>query len=338
MQPKKQLISSTLNNSSSLFKKIDLFRTKNNLIADGDKVVLALSGGPDSVFLFHYLLQLHKAKFITLLVAHVDHQWRETSKDDARFCRQLAEQNDIVYFETTLSEIDFNFKYNGSKEEYARKARRAFFEKVAQEQGAQSIALAHHAQDQQETFFIRLLRGTSLAGITGMKPKDGPYIRPLLTTHKKDLVECLQNNALPYCIDESNDSQDYLRNRIRHSVLPALAACDSRFDSNFEKTLERLSETEKFMQEHTADIFQELAKNEDGTYFINAEKFLQQPELMQQRIIVHWLCAQKVQFPVTQAFIDEMIRFITTPKGGTHHIAPSWALTKIKKRVYITTA
>src|SRR5260221_9609791 len=147
--------------------------------------------------------------------------------------------------------------------------RRYFFEKVLQEHNADCIALAHHAQDQEETFFIRLIRGSSLTGLTAIKAKHGHYIRPLLETNKSDILAWLHENNIPYATDTTNDSSDYLRNRIRMNVLPALRTCDDRFATNFLSTLNRLQSTEQFLEQLTLKTFEDISYIQTNQRYIN---------------------------------------------------------------------
>ncbi len=141
-----------------LIEQIDTFVQKHQLIPQGSKVVLGLSGGPDSVFLLHYLAHRQKKGSISLIAAHLDHEWRPDSAKDEQFCREIAQKNNICYTRCKLSKLSLEYKFNGSTEELGRKARRHFLESVKTEHHADYIALAHHLQDQQETFFISLVR------------------------------------------------------------------------------------------------------------------------------------------------------------------------------------
>jgi len=171
-----------------LINKIWNFVQKHNLLPPGSRVVLGLSGGPDSVFLLHFLANLWRKGIIELVAAHLDHQWRPESAQYELFCQKVAHELGIKCISAQVSELTFPFKIEGSKEELGRTMRRYFLEKVCAEEQANCIALAHHLQDQEETFFIRLLRGTTLTGLSGMWPKHGLYIRPLLETNKDDII------------------------------------------------------------------------------------------------------------------------------------------------------
>ena len=146
-----------------MIKAIHAFIAHHNLIFANKTVVVGLSGGPDSVFLLHLL----STKFnIDLIAAHLDHEWRPDSHKDVEFCRDLAKKYDVPFVTQEISELPISLKFDGSLEDVGRRARRFFFESICTSHNADLIAVAHHAQDQQETFFIRLLRGASLTGLT----------------------------------------------------------------------------------------------------------------------------------------------------------------------------
>jgi len=306
---------------------ISNFITTHNLIPSGTSIVVGLSGGPDSVFLLDYLVQQKDRFGITQIVAaHLNHEWREDTHKDELFCKKICEKLNVPLVVKKLSEYEKEIKFDGSKEAYARKARRKFFQEVRSEYNADLIALAHHLQDQEETFFIRLVRGTSLSGLTCMWPKSGDYIRPLLQTNKKDIIDFLEKNNIEYLIDPTNISPEFLRNRIRAKVLPALQECDKRFDKNFLSTINRLQATETFLQEFTQKTFDEI-NAENG---MNLDQFFAQPQMMQYRLLMHWLCESKIPFPLTQSFLDEIIRFLKQPGSKTHTIHERLHITKSK--------
>src|SRR6266404_3601341 len=274
------------------FKQIEQFITKHALIERNKKIVIGLSGGPDSVFLLYFFASLQKKYNLELIAAHFNHEWREEAHQEQDDCQALAQNLNIPFVTAKRSELSFPFKHNGSQEEYGRKMRRYFFEEVLREHSADIIALAHHLQDQEETFFIRLIRGSSLTGLTAIKPKNGVYIRPLLETSKTDILTWLHNNNIPYAIDKTNESLDYLRNRIRMHVLPALRSCDDRFEANFLTTLNRLKKTEQFLEQLTHTTFNEVSHIKDDQRFINIEQLLNVDEVLRTRVIVHWLITE----------------------------------------------
>ena len=237
-----------------------------------------------------------------------------------------------------MSELDINIKPSGSKEQDARKARRFFFETIAKKHNAHTIALAQHKNDQEETFFIRLLRGSSLSGLCGIWPKKGMYIRPLLPIAKKEIIGWLESNNIDSITDPTNISEDFLRNRIRNKLIPTICHIDSRFSATLLKTMDRLQQTELFLQKLTKQIFDTIAQfdNNVDAYMIKKQTFTQFDPVMQYRILVHWLTLENVPFPVTQTFFDEVIRFIEQTESKTHAIHTLWSIVKKRNLFYLT--
>jgi len=318
-------------NKIAMIHNIRAFIAQHQLINEKTKVVVGLSGGPDSVFLLHMLAQeQQRGRLHTLVAAHLDHEWRQDSSKDVQFCHEIAKKYNIRLIEAKLSQLPISLKFDGSKEEIGRQARRFFFEQVRQADQADVIALAHHAQDQQETFFIRLIRGATLTGLTGIKPKHGTYIRPLLTTNKVDMVQFLNQHQIPYLTDPSNESDEFLRNRLRKTVVPALHACDNRFDQKFQQTIISLSETENFLQKLTEQAFMEISTQHHNRTSIHIKSFFELEPVLRQRTLLYWLCQEKVRFPVSQGFFAETMKFLQQPRGGDHQLMPAWKIVKRK--------
>lgn len=309
---------------------IDMACKKYNLLPHKAKIILGLSGGPDSMMLFHYLQTNHAAGKITLIAAHLDHEWRSNSQADAEFCSQQAENLGVPFIALKASELSFKPKFNGSKEDMGRLLRRHFFETVKKQEGADLIALAHQMQDQQETFFIRMIRGSSLTGLTAMQPRQGVYIRPLLETSRTDIVAYLENNKIPYLIDPSNESDLFLRNRIRNKVLPILRTIDNRFDQNFARTLSQLKETDDFLYELTTQTITAISSIIDGKQAIHTQEFNILNPVLKKRVLVLWLIHEQVPFTPSEQFLQEIISFFAQPTGKVHQLHATWSINKKK--------
>jgi tRNA(Ile)-lysidine synthase len=314
-----------------MIKAISNYIQTKSLLAPGQTIVIGLSGGPDSVFLSHLLCNLRTEYNLTLIAAHLDHQWRVDSAQDVEFCRSLCAKFDVQFVDGKASEFAGTVKSNGSKEELGRKLRRLFFQQVAEVYGASAIALGHHLQDQQETFFIRMLRGTTLTGLTSMKPKDGLYIRPLLQTSKADIVAYLQQHNIPYLTDPTNESPEFLRNRIRAQVIPALKGCDDRFDTNFLRMLNHLQESEELLETIAQEKLLECVLNSA----LDHKKLLALEPQLCKRVLLLWLVQNKVPFVPTEKFLDELLRFMSQPRDGEHRVHEQWMLKKHKEKVAI---
>jgi tRNA(Ile)-lysidine synthase len=310
-----------------LFQKILDFSNKHRLIAEHTTIVIGLSGGPDSTFLLHFLAQLRTEKKLTLIAAHLDHQWRSSAADDQLRCKQKAEALGITFVTAQAQDLAIKVKADGSQEAVGRKLRRFFLEQVAAQYHASAIALAHHRQDQEETFFIRLIRGTTLSGLCAMHPKNGIYMRPLLETNKEELVNYLHENGIAYCTDPTNSSLSYLRNRIRRS-LPALATCDQRFHNNFLRTLHSLHDTEHFLEQLTHTTFNAIMVYQHENYWLLLEQFFSLHDYLQKRIVMHWLITANAPFVPTDQLLNEIIRFLKQPQDKIHTVYTRWSVKK----------
>ena len=301
-------------------------------IPSGSVVIVGLSGGPDSIFLLRLLAATQHEKQLIIIAVHLDHQWRTESAHDAQFCQRLCKDLNITLIEGQASNITLNRPTSGSQEDLGRQLRRHFFEKVAQEHNAQYIALGHHADDQTETFLIRIIRGATLAGLTGIKKQNGLYWRPLLKLSKLEILEWLDQNNIEYLTDPTNASSDFLRNRIRSTVIPALKDSDSRFDANFARTLEHLQETEQFLVEMTQNYFNAVV---DHNLSLDIHKLKNLPPFLQKRIIVDWLYKNKVQVSVSDKLIKEVIRFFNHERGGLHQVHTTCGMEKKQNKANI---
>jgi len=314
---------------------------KNNTDGSVPKILLGLSGGPDSVFLLHVLQRLAGVKKIELWAAHLDHEWRPESSQDTLFCQELCDRIGVKFIAQQASNLNLDYKFNGSQEELGRKMRRLFFETLVQEHNFDFIALAHHLQDQQETFFIRLVRGTTLSGLTCMKPIDSLYLRPLLSINKQDMLDYLDHNNIAYLQDPTNTSDDYLRNRIRKTIIPALTLCDERFNQKFETTLHALQEENEFLERLTQKTFCEIFVLNPETQKLmgNLRLFRSLDPVMQKRVLLQFLIQvltqEKVSFSPSSGYIQEILRFLMSERGGSHHLGTTWKLSKQQQTFWI---
>lgn len=300
-----------------------------SLITPNSKLIIGLSGGPDSVFLFHQLVALKTELTLELIAVHLNHGWRAEAARDEQFCRELAAQHNLPFIAAHASEFP-EVKNNGSQEALGRELRRSFFRKISQEHTHAPVALAHHKDDQLETFFIRLIRGAGLQGLRGMKPHDGIYLRPLLNITKTEILDYLHTNNIPYCIDHTNEHDTYLRNRIRKYALPALRSCDARIDQSLDRTMQHFAQLDEYLEQQVATTFAAISELRDGERWISLEKFFALYPFMQQQILLQWLCHEKVPFTPSQGLFEEIMRFLGQPGNGSHVLYQKWTIMKDK--------
>lgn len=247
------------------------------------KLILALSGGIDSMVLADLLLQA-KADFV---VAHCNFHLRgEESEGDEQFVRDYASRNGLTIYVKQFDTLDYAKDHGISIEMAARELRYAWFEELRQQLGYDYIAVAHHADDQLETFFINLLRGAGIRGLKGMQPVNGHIIRPLLNISRAEIQQYAEEHHLQWREDHTNAETLYLRNKIRHELLPVIDSISKEGRGSILKSMSHLASEnelyrelvkEKLMQEVTKDISEQLlfewlrdfGFNSDQVHFIH---------------------------------------------------------------------
>jgi tRNA(Ile)-lysidine synthase len=314
-----------------IFNSIETFSCNNKLFSEGQTILLGLSGGPDSVFLVYFFIALQKKYNLKLVAAHIDHGWRTESQKDALFCKKLCAQFTIPFYEKHVRDITSTKTASGSAESDARNARRTFFNEVAHQITADAIALAHHQDDRIETFFIRLVRGSGLSGLTSIKARSGIYIRPLLETGKSEILAYLHEHGIPYCIDSTNQDTDFLRNNIRHTLIPAYTKLDTRAGENLVRTIEKLQQSDNFIEKIAHQYYQILV---EGSW-LDIEKFLALDPILQHRVLLLWIIDDGVQFTPTEKFFAEITRFFEQTESKTHWITQNWGIQKVKRKAHI---
>ncbi len=308
-----------------LEKKVLQFIELNNLITSNTTIIVGLSGGPDSICLLNILKKLETPLEINIIAAHLDHGLRTISIVVVIFCKNACDNLNIKFISKTASEITLKKKpSSSSKEELGRLLRRTFFEELATEHNADYIALGHNYNDQIETFFIRLIRGATIAGLACMYPKRNKYIRPLLETQKSDILDCLDKNRIDYLKDSTNELDIFLRNKIRNHLIPKIQEVDPRFTQTFVKTLTSIQETDLFISRIVDNTITTLL-TPNG---LNKYKFEQTDSFLHIPILIKWFCIEEVQFIPTKSFFKEILRFIAQPGSAIHQIAPTWSISK----------
>jgi len=229
---------------------------KYSMLADGDHVVVGVSGGADSLCLLHLLHALKDRWHLRLTVAHLDHMLRgEESRKDAEFVRGIADGLGIPCVVEQRDVRAYKEKKNLSLQEAAREVRYAFFMDVLRKCDAHKIAIGHHADDQAETILMRLLRGASLRGLTGIPPvRDGIIIRPLIEVTRREIEEYLQEKNISYIRDTSGSEQHYLRNKIRHGLMPLL---QKEYNPQIVKAFTSMAETLRADSDMLEDVVEQ---------------------------------------------------------------------------------
>lgn len=256
---------------------------KYSMFSRGDRVVVAVSGGPDSVALLHILDSLKDVYGIKLHAAHLEHGLRgDESVEDMRFVEELAGSLSIPL--TTGSEdVGKMAEDEGlSVEAAARKARYEFLDKVMKDTGFKKLATGHNANDQAETILINLMRGTGIAGLSGMKPAmDGRILRPLIEAKRSEIMEYLETKNIAFRTDSSNADTRFDRNRVRSVLIPMI---EKEFNPGIVDSLARtasvFSMVYEYFREEVEKSVREAVKTEEGRVTLNLEVFSPYPEIV----------------------------------------------------------
>ncbi len=277
--------------TANLLSRVEATLQKYKMLIPGDRILIACSGGPDSVALAYLLKELASRMNLRLALLHFDHRLRKESAKDLQFVRLLASRLRLPFYGGRAQKVSSSKTKNVSPEEKARELRYAFFRSVARRTGIRKVALAHHKDDQAETVLMRLVQGTGLRGLQGIRPvvREGgvSYFRPLIELTRQELRRFLAAKRIRYREDPTNRSLRFLRNRVRHRLLPLL---EKEFNPRVGDLLARLAETASRELKGLEDwvgkrwrIFVESKKN--GTLRLDRDLFLFLPETLQFRIL-----------------------------------------------------
>ena len=214
-----------------LFREILNINKKYNLIENNDIIVVGFSGGPDSVFLVEMLKKLQHFFNFKIYLVHINHLLRgEDADSDENFSFEYAKKNNLEIFIKRIPVKEIAKEIGKTLEEVGREERYKFFSEIYEKVGATKIATAHNKDDQIETFLFRLIRGTSLQGLEGIKIKNNNVIRPISEIYKKDILEYLNKNEIQYKIDKTNFENEFTRNSIRLDLIPFI---EERYNIKF---------------------------------------------------------------------------------------------------------
>ena len=214
-----------------LFREILKVNKKYNLIEINDIIVVGFSGGPDSVFLVEMLKKLKNFINFKIYLVHINHLLRgEDADSDENFSFEYAKKNNLEIFIKRIPVKEIAKEIGKTLEEVGREERYKFFSEIYEKVRATKIATAHNKDDQIETFLFRLIRGTSLQGLEGIKIKNNNVIRPISEIYKKDILEYLNKNEIQYKIDKTNFENEFTRNSIRLDLIPFI---EERYNIKF---------------------------------------------------------------------------------------------------------
>ena len=236
-------------------KKFIDFAKQNNLFTNGSKILAAVSGGMDSVVMAHLL----KASGLNFSIAHCNFQLRgDEATRDQEFCNQLAQQFRVKFHTINFDTSAYAAQHKQSIQMAARELRYQWVEQLRQQHGYDVIALAHHQNDTIETILLNLTRGTGIAGLHGILPRNGNLVRPLLFLGRDEVHEIIKQNKFDFVEDSSNAATKYARNKLRHEVIPKLKELNPSLEKTFENSLQHFRGMEMLLELRLIELKKEL--------------------------------------------------------------------------------
>lgn len=279
-----------MSSTKRLEQRVLASASQQGLLQKHDRVLVAVSGGPDSVSLLHFLCAWQVSFQLSLHVIHLNHGLRgEESDADATFVQTLCQQLDVPCIVRRLK-LDSAITKRGreSLQSVARDLRYKAFTEVAYEQGFTKVALGHTSDDQTETVLMWMLRGAGSVGLSGMRAFRDPYfIRPLLGVSRLDIEDYLRQNQWPYRVDSSNASSKYQRNRIRHELVPVLKQFNPKIVQVLSRQGRILREESEYLDQVVSKALESVLRRVDaGTVVLDKSTLSRLPRPIQRRVVL----------------------------------------------------
>ncbi|MDT8392613.1 MAG: tRNA lysidine(34) synthetase TilS [Bacteroidales bacterium] len=252
-----------------MIEKFKSFVRENDLFTVSDSILLTVSGGMDSMA----LAALCSLAGFDFAIAHCNFKLRGKEADaDEAFVKQTADHYQVPFYSRSFDTGTYAREQNISVQMAARDLRYAWFDELARIHGYDRIATAHHLDDQTETFFLNLLRGCGIAGLHGIRLRQGKIVRPLMFATRKEIESFVKKKNIPFRVDHTNAETKYMRNKIRHQVIPALMEINPDFQKEMAGNISRLADVEEIFRREIDRIKEEIIVEKDGLIQLDIAK------------------------------------------------------------------
>lgn len=293
------------------------FIKSNALFVKQDKILLAVSGGKDSVL----MAQLFKLAGYQFSIAHCNFNLRaDESQRDESFVKLLAATLSVPFYVKHFDTKAYANEHRISTQMAARDLRYQWFEELRVAENYAYIAVAHHQNDSIETLLLNLTRGTGISGMHGILPKRDKIVRPLLFLSRLQIDQIVKDNAIDYVEDSSNDTAKYARNKIRLNVIPQLREINPNLEETFAQNIVRFAETEEVLNQVVAEARKNIIRNENGNFYLSITQINQ---LKPQKLLLFELLKP---FHFSTMVVDELIESLTK-QSGTSFYSPTHRVT-----------
>lgn len=261
---------------------------EDNLIEEGDKIVVGVSGGPDSISLLE-CLNKYKEKFkYEIVVAHINHLIREDSTEDEKFVEKVCKKYNIPCYIKRVKILKIAKEQKKGTEEIARNVRYEFFDEILKKESSNKIAIAHNMNDNAETVLLNLVRGCGLSGLEGIQSREyKKYIRPLINCKREEIeLYCSKNNLNPR-IDYTNKENIYKRNKIRNELIPYLKELNPNIVENLSRLSKIVKNENTYIKKEVENIYNRISNKSLGKIEVDLKKFNELNETIKENLIIH---------------------------------------------------
>ena len=313
-------------NVKALIRTVNHTLKLHDIFPENCRILVACSGGPDSMALLHLLQDIatHRHTVYELGVAIVDHCIRLESKDEVLWLRNQADVLGLPFYTAVFDVPKLSQAQKLSEETIGRQVRYQWLTGIAQSEGYDYIAVAHHKDDQAESILAHLIRGTGLNGLTGMAVVSNDYtvpvVRPLLDVTKEELLLYLKEKDISYCIDSTNEDVRYQRNRIRHRIIPELEAVNPAVVDAIVRLGSSVNEDVMVISDLTARTFDKLVSIGDDEVRISRRALRQEPLAIQRRLWQRLVSTIDSDLTLTSAHQEQLLDIVNTGEAKTFTI------------------
>ena len=313
-------------NVKELIRTINHTLKSHNLFPENSRILVACSGGPDSMALL-YLLQdiaTHRHTTYKIGVAIVDHCIRPESKDEVLWLQHQVEELGLPFYSATFDVPRLSKEDKKSEETIGRQVRYQWLNEIAQSEGYDYISVAHHKDDQAESILAHIIRGSGLNGLTGMSVVQSEYaipvVRPLLDVTKENLLAYIGTKHISYCVDSTNEDVRYQRNRIRHRIIPELEAVNPAVVDAIVRLGSSVNEDVMVISDLTARTFDKLVSIGDDEVRISRRALRQEPLAIQRRLWQRLVSTIDSDLMLTSAHQEQLLDIVNTGEKKTFTI------------------